>query len=142
MAQPAIQIDELAAYVVDALAKLTPNARYFLGITGNPASGKSTLAHELVITVNRCVDGDVAVVVPMDGFHLPNTVLHERGLYQLKGIPATFDAEDFILLLQRLHESLYRKVSVPAFDHACHDPVYNEITVWPSHRLIVVEGNY
>jgi pantothenate kinase len=142
MAQSTIQIDELAAYIMDALAKQTPNVRYFLGITGNPASGKSILAHELATTVNRRVHGDVAVVVPMDGFHLPNAVLHERGLYPLKGIPATFDAEGFILLLQRLHESPYRKVGAPAFDHARHDPVYDEITVQPSHRLIVVEGNY
>src|SRR5918993_3020547 len=142
MARLTIQIDELAAYMVDTLAKLTANARRFLGITGNPASGKSSLAQGLAATVNRRVGGHVAVVVPMDGFHLPNAVLHERGLYPLKGIPATFDAEGFILLLQRLHESPYRKVGAPAFDHARHDPVYDEITVQPSHRLIVVEGNY
>ncbi len=142
MVRPTLQIDELATCVVDTLAKLTPNVRYFLGITGNPASGKSTLAHELATTVNRHMDGDIALVVPMDGFHLPNAVLHERGLYPLKGIPATFDAEGFILLLQRLHESPYRKVGAPSFDHERHDPVYDEITIQPSHRLIVVEGNY
>src|SRR5215218_392801 len=58
MAQSTIQIDELAAYIMDALAKQTPNVRYFLGITGNPASGKSILAHELATTVNRRVHGD------------------------------------------------------------------------------------
>jgi pantothenate kinase len=142
MARLTIQIDELAAYMVDTLAKLTPNARRFLGITGNPASGKSTLAQGLAATVNRRVGGDVAVVVPMDGFHLPNAVLHERGLYPLKGIPATFDAEGFILLLQRLHESPYRKVGAPSFDHEQHDPVHDVIAIQPSHRLIVVEGNY
>jgi pantothenate kinase len=142
MVRPTLQIDELATCVVDTLAKLTPNVRYFLGITGNPASGKSSLAQGLAATVNRRVGGNVAVVVPMDGFHLPNAVLRERGLYPLKGIPATFDAEGFILLLQRLHESPYRKVGVPSFDHEQHDPVHDVIAVQPSHRLIVVEGNY
>lgn len=142
MTRLTVQIDELAAYTVDTLAKLAPNTRRFLGITGNPASGKSTLAQELAATVNRRVDGDVAVVVPMDGFHLPNAVLHERGLYPLKGIPATFDAEGFILLLQRLHERPYRKVGAPSFDREQHDPVHDGIVIQPSHRLIVVEGNY
>ncbi len=142
MTRLTIQIDELAAYTVDTLAKFAPNARRFLGITGNPASGKSTLAQELAATVNRRVDGDVAVVVPMDGFHLPNAVLHERGLYPLKGIPATFDARGFILLLQRLHERPYRRVGAPSFDHEQHDPVHDGISIQPSHRLIVIEGNY
>ena len=135
-------IDRLAAEILDTVARLTPGVRYFLGITGSPASGKSTLAHELTTTVNRRVHGDVAVVVPMDGFHLPNKVLHERGLYPLKGIPDTFDVESFVLLLERLHESPYLTVRAPSFDHAKHDPVYEEIAIQPSHRLIVVEGNY
>src|SRR5919199_6402351 len=128
-------IDRLAADILDTVTRLKPGVRYFLGITGSPASGKSTLAHELATTVNRRMHGDVAVVVPMDGFHLPNAVLHERGLYPLKGIPCTFDAEGFILLLERLHESPYRKVGAPSFDHARDDPQYDEITVHPHHRL-------
>lgn len=142
MARSTTGIDRLAADVLDASTKRTRGVRYFLGITGNPASGKSTLAHGLATAVNRIVDADIAVVVPMDGFHLPNEVLHERGLYPLKGIPATFDAEGFVLLLKRLHERPYQTVGAPSFDHARHDPVYGEIIIRPYHRLIVVEGNY
>ena len=142
MARSTTGIDQLAANVLDTLTKRTRSVRYFLGISGNPASGKSTIAHGLTTTVNRRVDGDIAVVVPMDGFHLPNEVLHERGLYSLKGIPATFDVEGFVLLLERLREGPYQTVCAPSFDHAQHDPVYGEITIQPYHRLIVVEGNY
>jgi pantothenate kinase len=142
MGRATTYIDRLAAEILDTVARLTPSVRYFLGITGSPASGKSTLAHELTTAVNRRVHGDVAVVVPMDGFHLPNKVLHERGLYPLKGIPDTFDAESFVLLLERLHECPYQTVHAPSFDHAKHDPVHDEIAIQPSHRLIVAEGNY
>ena len=32
--------------------------------------------------------------------------------------------------------------SVPAFDHQVHDPEEDAITILPSHKVILVEGNY
>jgi pantothenate kinase len=31
---------------------------------------------------------------------------------------------------------------VPAFDHQVHDPEEDAITILPSHKVILVEGNY
>jgi pantothenate kinase len=31
---------------------------------------------------------------------------------------------------------------VPAFDHEVHDPEEDAITILPSHKVILVEGNY
>lgn len=56
--------------------------RHVVGLAGPPGAGKSTLAHEVVRRVNKLwperassMDSqvqppDVAIVVPMDGFHL------------------------------------------------------------------------
>jgi pantothenate kinase len=136
------QIYQLATDILDKLTQVSPNARYFLGITGDPASGKSTLAHDLTNAVNRRVHGDIAIMVSMDGFHLPNEVLYQRGLYPLKGIPDTFDVEGFITLLRRLHKSPFQTVTAPFYDRALHDPVHDGISIQPHHRLIIVEGNY
>ena len=50
-------------------------SRRLLGITGGPGAGKSTLAGQVVDEL-----GELAVLVPMDGFHLADAVLDELGL--------------------------------------------------------------
>ncbi len=116
--------------------------RFFLGITGPPATGKSTFSALLATTLNKTAGKEIAVVVPMDGFHLPNTVLEKRGLRPLKGIPETFDARGFIELLERLHHDLSESIWCPTYDRELHDRVENALEVDPEKRMILVEGNY
>ncbi len=79
--------------------------RLIVAIAGAPGSGKSTLAAEICERLNQgaapseClapVHGNddsepatnfshQAVVVPMDGFHLDNAILQERGQMAVKG---------------------------------------------------------
>ncbi len=71
--------------------------RRIIGITGPPGAGKSTIAEALVAEL-----GDRAILVPMDGFHLPNAQLRELGLRGRKGAPDTFDVVGYVALLTRL----------------------------------------
>jgi len=117
--------------------------RFLLGITGSPAAGKSTFSALLAAALNKLIGKEIAIVVPMDGFHLPNTVLEERGLRPLKGIPETFDAKKFIELLERLRRDLAEKILCPIYDREqLDDRVENAIEVEPSKRIIIIEGNY
>jgi pantothenate kinase len=117
--------------------------RFLLGITGCPGAGKSTFSALLAAALNKLMGKETAIVVPMDGFHLPNTVLEERGLRSLKGIPETFDAEKFIKLLGRLRRDLPEKILCPIYDRELlDDRVENAIEVESSKRIIIVEGNY
>lgn len=119
--------------------------RMLVGIAGPPGSGKSTLATQWWEIAERQRPGQ-AVIVPMDGYHLDNTVLQDRGILHLKGIPASFDAWGFVNLLKTIHRaSLAPKapaIPVPAFDRRIESTVPGAIQVAPSHRLILVEGNY
>eukprot|EP00850_Spirogloea_muscicola_P022206 SM000282S10609 [mRNA] locus=s282:60251:63697:- [translate_table: standard] len=81
--------------VYDKLAEqLVDKARHLVALAGPPGAGKSTVAEEIVCRVNRMwcqslapeeqgVAQDVAIMVPMDGFHLYRwqldcmTVLHK-----------------------------------------------------------------
>lgn len=135
-------IDKLATELQETLSILPSKERYFLGITGCPAAGKSMLAKNLTNEINHRTGDDFAAVVPMDGFHLPNSILEVRGLLNIKGAPETFDADSLVELINRLNEVPDRSIMCPAYDRKIHDPVENSITIQPCNRLIIVEGNY
>ena len=136
------EIDKLAAELLETLSNSPDRSRYFLGITGGPAAGKSVLAENLSDEINIRTGDDLAAVIPMDGFHLPNNVLEERGLIQSKGAPETFDVDSFVELISQLHEFPDQNIMCPAYDRRTHDPVENAITIQPGNQLIIVEGNY
>jgi len=112
--------------------------RIIVGIAGAPGSGKSTLASELARRLNgqKCP----ATVVPMDGFHLDNAILQERGLLNRKGAPETFDADGFILAMHRLKSGA--EVVLPVFDRQRDISVAGALVVSPDCAVVIVEGNY
>lgn len=110
--------------------------RVILGIAGAPGSGKSTLAEALAAEIPG------AVVVPMDGFHLAQRQLAERGLADRKGAPDTFDAAGFHHLLARLRADPDAEVFAPAFDRSLEEPIAGAVRVGPGAHLVIVEGNY
>ncbi len=133
---------ELLQGLVEKVASLGENQRYLLGITGFPASGKSTLSVDLAEAINQKMQSDLAIVVPMDGFHRLNTELKAWGLWELKGIPDSFNAEAFIELLKALREQTATAIGCPAFDRTIEEPTDNAIRVLPQHKLLIIEGNY
>lgn len=122
--------------------KTSKKKRVMLGIIGIPGSGKSTLAARLTKRINEFLNQDIAIVVPMDGFHLHNTILSERGLLPVKGKPETFDAAGFVARIKQIAADNQEKIYCPAYDRKLHNPVDNSILVKSHHRIILVEGNY
>ncbi|WP_229783481.1 nucleoside/nucleotide kinase family protein [Pilimelia anulata] len=130
----------MAARVIDAWR--ARSGRYLLGITGPPAAGKSTLAGELRDAINAKLGQQVAEIAPMDGFHLPNRVLDERGLRARKGAPETFDGEGYVAKLKQLRSEA-ATVGWPVYDRAVlHEPVDDAITIGPQIGIVITEGNY
>ncbi|MGC4175048.1 nucleoside/nucleotide kinase family protein [Demequina sp.] len=114
-------------------------ARFLLGISGGPGSGKSTFAAGLA---TRLTDSGVNVaVVPMDGFHLPDAVLAERGLLESKGSPETFDRVGFETLLGRLRDTSVNLMA-PGYSRESHAVVPDAISVRRGAQVVIVEGNY
>ncbi|MFG3497180.1 nucleoside/nucleotide kinase family protein [Streptomyces sp. NPDC047928] len=129
------QLDLLAAR---ARRLAVPGTRRVLGLAGAPGAGKSTLAARLVDRL----DG-LAVLVPMDGFHLAREELDRLGRADRKGAPDTFDAAGYAALLARLRAADPDvTVYAPAFDRAIEQPVAGSIPVPPGIPLVVTEGNY
>ncbi|MFJ4869923.1 nucleoside/nucleotide kinase family protein [Streptomyces sp. NPDC088757] len=133
------QFERLAAHA-RTLAEPGPEGarRRILGLAGPPGAGKSTLAARLVDGL-----GGLAVLVPMDGFHLARAELVRLGRADRKGAPDTFDAAGYTALLARLHTpELGTTVYAPAFDRSLEEPVAGSVPVGPDVPLVVTEGNY
>ena len=110
--------------------------RVIVGVAGKPGAGKTTLVSTLA-----CALGEIAVVVPMDGFHLGDTVLDQLGRRDRKGAPDTFDAAGYAALLTRLRQET-GTVYAPGFERDLEQPIAQSIMVTPRHRIILTEGNY
>lgn len=135
-----------------ARALVSHGERAMLGITGAPGAGKSTLAEELV----RALGDDLAVLVPMDGFHYAQAVLNDLGRTARKGAPDTFDAWGYAALLHRIRgqrtmaarETALEEgtpeeiIYAPAFSRELEEPIGSAIPVRSRTPLVVTEGNY
>ncbi|AYF97715.1 nucleoside/nucleotide kinase family protein [Protaetiibacter intestinalis] len=111
-------------------------ARLLVGIAGEPGSGKSTLARRTAEAL-----GADAVVLPMDGFHLPQARLVELGRRERMGAPDTFDVAGFVRLLGEVRADA-GPVDAPGFDREVEEAVPGAIRIDPGHRIVLVEGNY
>lgn len=118
--------------------RLDGGRRTLLGITGSPGSGKSTFAARL----QQQFGPAVAVVVPMDGFHLGNSIIDGTPLQQRKGAMDTFDVGGYLSLLQRLVRRDEPVVYAPEFRRTLDEPVAASIAVPASVPLVITEGNY
>ena len=115
-----------------------PGQRAIVGIAGAPGAGKSTLANE----ISAALSG-LAVVVPMDGFHLAQAELERLGLTGRKGAPESFDAGGYLALLRRLRNPEGEGIIYgPTFDRDLEEPIAGSIAIPPDVPLVITEGNY
>ena len=77
----------------------------------------------------------------MDGFHLDDAVLRERGLLARKGAPETFDARGLVDIVRAIRAAR-EDVFVPLFDRSRELAIAAARAVTPKDRIILLEGNY
>jgi pantothenate kinase len=135
--KPPRQVESLSELEQRARALAGDGRRRLLGIAGAPGAGKSTLARDVAAAL-----GDLARVVPMDGFHLAGAQLRRLGRDRRKGAIDTFDAAGFAALLRRLRDPDGETVFAPEFDREIEESIAGAIAVEPDVGLVITEGNY
>ena len=131
----------MADLVGRAEALAAHGQRSILGITGAPGAGKSTVAEQLV----QALGPERAVLVPMDGFHLANTVLDALGRRDRKGAVDTFDDAGYAALLERIRaqrpdcpETIY----APVFRRELVESAGSALPVRPAVPPVYPVGNH
>ncbi|KQW85008.1 nucleoside triphosphate hydrolase [Ensifer sp. Root127] len=126
--------------VVDQiLERAAGAARFVVAIAGPPGAGKSTLSDALAEAL--VAEGEMAAVLPMDGFHMDNAVLEEKGLLARKGAPETFDVRSFLATIAAVRAN-DGEVLVPVFDRSRELAIASARVVAADTRIILAEGNY
>lgn len=120
-----------------AHALVAPERRTLLGIAGPPGAGKSTLAQALTASLQP-----LAVLVPMDGFHLSKDTLSELGRLDCMGALDTFDGDRYVATIQQLRSAADEPIFAPGFDRNTEATVPDAICVPPATPLVITEGNY
>ena len=160
-------VEETAALI----AALPNPGRIVVGIVGAPGAGKSTIAERLVALLNGAGSDTSpmpgAALLPMDGFHLPQSRLVELGRRDRMGAPDTFDVDAFAAVLAALRPAGATAaadgaaaataaaataaalngnsgvtVVAPGFDREIEEPVPAAVVITPEFPIVVVEGNY
>ena len=106
-----------------------------VAVAGPPGSGKSTFSAALAAHI-----GPSCCVVPMDGFHLDNSVLQDRGLLSRKGAPDTFDRAGFSQLVDNLKRGAV--TMFPTFNRDSDSVVAAGGHVPAGTSVLLFEGNY
>jgi pantothenate kinase len=126
--------------LVEEILRLANDAsRFMIAIAGPPGAGKSTLSDALREAL--IARGETTEILPMDGFHMDNGILEQRGLLPRKGAPETFDVRGFLDIVTAVKRG-DEEVLVPVFDRSRELAIASARAISPDTRFILVEGNY
>ena len=132
-----LNYNELLIKLLDNLKNDLKN-RYFIALSGPPASGKSTVSEKLVKDLT--LKGHNSSILQMDGFHYDDQILKQKSLLLKKGAPETFDVMGFLSFLFRLQNE--NEVAIPIFDRSLELSRSSAVIISKETRVVIVEGNY
>lgn len=143
---------QLARFLVQRLQIIPASSRLLVGVSGIPASGKSTLAELVVDRINSMIGGEgseeTAVLVGLDGWHLTRAQLDAfpdpKVAHDRRGAHWTFDGDAYVDFVKSLRQPLSGSsvITAPSFDHAMKDPTPHAVSIRSCDRIVVIEGLY
>lgn len=146
--------ERLAKHSIDTYKKHEANIenqesskQWFCAVAGGPGSGKSTLCEKVVAKINEKMNKEIAIVIPMDGYHYSKRMLKKLDppnastLLPVRGAPETFNAEKFYKDLKYAKNK--HEMKFPIYSREKSDPtISGGVQLLPKHKIIFIEGNY
>jgi pantothenate kinase len=129
-----IDFEGLVSLLSSGAPRTVKSKRIIVGICGKPGAGKSSLSARLQRRIS------LSTVVPLDGFHLSNKVLSERGLRERKGCLDSFDPVGFSHLLRRIASDDASDIFFPVFHREVEESIAAEGVVTKDDVVVLVEG--
>jgi pantothenate kinase len=118
------------------------HARIVVGLAGFPASGKTTMAKQIVLAIDDRIGFGRGVHLPMDGFHLRNVLLKSQGTDSIKGDISTYDVDALVNKLVELQRNPSDTVYAPDYVRTEHEVREDAIEVARDVRIVCLEGIY
>ena len=129
---------KLSDLIDQAKSILGSKKRSILAVAGAPGSGKTTITQSILNELGP----ENVVIVPMDGFHLSNSILKKWDRRSRKGAWDTFDADGYINLINRIRNQQEEVVLAPDFDRDIDESIGGAIEVHKNIPLILLEGTF
>ena len=112
---------------------------YIIGIAGSVAVGKSTTAKVLQKLLSLLPEKPNVELMTTDGFLYSNDELEERGLFNKKGFPESYDAKNLLAFLAGA-KSGRETLEAPVYSHLYYDIIPDEIQQIQKPDILIVEG--
>jgi pantothenate kinase len=125
---------KLSDLIDQAKSILASNKRSILAVAGAPGAGKTTITQSIL----QALGPENVVIVPMDGFHLSNSILKKWDRRSRKGAWDTFDADGYINLVNRIRNQQEEVVLAPDFDRDIDESIGGAIEVHRNTPLILL----
>lgn len=109
-----------------------------IAISGGVASGKTTLAEQLVHLLQA--NGLSAQACSTDNFLQTNASLAKQKLAKIKGWPQTYDIKDFIKFISSFKSGLKQEYSIPYYCQNYYDLLPNNYLHIAPSDVLIVEG--
>ncbi|HAN81294.1 MAG TPA: hypothetical protein DCQ47_07575 [Gammaproteobacteria bacterium] len=117
---------------IETIRKRATHSKFF-AVPGPPASGKKTSGPKLANRLTNCS------YLCLDGVHLDNSILIEKGLRNRQESPTTSVVNGLAHLLQRLKKE---KFYIPTYDRDKEHTINCACPIPGHDDLIIVEGNW
>lgn len=112
---------------------------FVIGVAGSVAVGKSTTSRLLRTLLARWPEHPSVELVTTDSFLYPNAVLSERGLFDRKGFPDSYDRRALIKFVASVKAGV-PEIALPVYSHVTYDIVEGATQVVRRPDILIVEG--
>lgn len=130
---------QLTVATDDFLGNEESHVPFVIAVAGSVAVGKSTTARLLQVLLQRWEHHPKVDLVTTDGFLYPTAVLKEKGLYERKGFPESYDRRALMRFVTDV-KSGKAEVKAPVYSHNSYDIIPDQFQVVRRPDILILEG--